>query len=137
MPKSGLIGTRGLRHVALRVRDLPRAKAFYMEVFGMNPVWEPDPQNCYLSSGCDNLALHEALDLPTAETGQPLDHIGFIVTSPEAVWEAAAALRARGVNIVRDPRQHRDGSCSLYCADPDGNLIQVLFEPSISPLTFQ
>jgi catechol 2,3-dioxygenase-like lactoylglutathione lyase family enzyme len=137
MPKSAVIATRGLRHVALRVRDLRRAKAFYSEVFGMDPVWEPDPQNCYLSSGCDNLALHEAADLSLAAPHQPLDHIGFIVTSADAVWTAAAALEAHGVPIVKEPRQHRDGSCSLYCTDPDGNLIQVLFEPSISPLAFE
>src|SRR5574341_2092794 len=123
------IPTRGLRHVALRVRDLPRAKAFYAELFGMEAVWEPDPQNCYLSSGCDNLALHAAGELSTHTTDQPLDHIGFLVATREAVWAAADALRTRGVPIIKEPREHRDGSCSVYCTDPDGNVVQVLFEP--------
>src|SRR5947209_1976536 len=48
---------QGLRHLALRVRDLGKAKEFYVKAFGMKVVWEPDPQNCYLSSGLDNLAL--------------------------------------------------------------------------------
>jgi catechol 2,3-dioxygenase-like lactoylglutathione lyase family enzyme len=134
---SGAVSTRGLRHVALRVRDLARSKAFYMQVFGMRPVWEPDPSNCYLSSGCDNLALHQA-DLPSAPGQQAaLDHLGFIVDSADAVWAAAEELLARSVPIVKPPRRHRDGSCSLYCADPDGNVIQILYEPSISPLVFQ
>jgi len=135
---NGIVHTRGLRHVALRVRDLGRAKAFYVGVFGMQTVWEPDAENCYLSSGCDNLALHVAPALrPTTEGADALDHIGFIVTSPDAVWEAAAALRQRHINIIKEPQHHRDGSCSLYCADPDGNVVQILYEPSISPLTFQ
>jgi len=128
------IPTRGLRHVALRVRDVERSKAFYVEIFGMQPVWEPDPQNCYLSSGCDNLALHEVADRTIAAAEkQALDHLGFIVPTPEAVWAAAATLRMRQVPIVKEPRQHRDGSCSLYCTDPDGTVIQILYEPTIGP----
>src|SRR5207247_10792623 len=50
---------QGLRHLALRVRDIGKAKDFYIKVLGMKVVWEPDPQNCYLSSGNDNLALQE------------------------------------------------------------------------------
>ena len=49
----------GLRHLALRVRDVRAAREFYVGVFGMRVVWEPDAQNVYLTSGCDNLALHE------------------------------------------------------------------------------
>jgi catechol 2,3-dioxygenase-like lactoylglutathione lyase family enzyme len=128
------IPTRGLRHLALRVRDLPRSRAFYSEVFGMETVWEPDPQNCYLSSGYDNLALHEMPQMQSSPA-QPLDHIGFIVPTPEAVWAAADVLRARAVPIVHAPRRHRDGSCSVYCADPDGNVIQILFEPNICSLS--
>ncbi len=35
------------------------------------------------------------------------------------------------------PRRHRDGSASVYCADPDGNVIQILSAPTISPLTLR
>ena len=56
---SAVRGLKGLRHVALKVRDIHRSKTFYQQFFGMEVVWEPDPQNVYLSSGCDNLALHE------------------------------------------------------------------------------
>jgi hypothetical protein len=27
---------------------------------------------------------------------------------------------------------HRDGSASFYCADPDGIVIQMLYEPTLS-----
>ena len=130
------VPTRGLRHLALRVRDLARAKAFYIDTFGMRVVWEPDSENCYLSSGCDNLALHQLAGAESvAVAPQALDHLGFIVATPEAVWAATDALRARQVPIVKEPRRHRDGSCSVYCSDPDGNVIQILYEPSISPLS--
>ena len=120
------VRVRGLAHLALKVRDVRAARAFYAESFGMRVVWEPDPQNVYLSSGSDNLALHESADIGP---GGALDHLGFLVDAPEAVFAAAETLRARGVPIVHEPRRHRDGTVSCYCRDPDGNVVQVLWIP--------
>ena len=50
----------GMRHVALYVRDLKACLQFYTELMGMEIEWEPDDQNIYLTSGSDNLALHQA-----------------------------------------------------------------------------
>jgi len=118
----------GLRHLALRVRDPQRSKGFYCDLFGMKVVWEPDPDNVYLSSGTDNLALHrQEVSGPGA-----LDHLGFIVDAPGEVDRLAALFRERGVPIAAEPRDHRDGSRSFYCDDPDGLRIQVLYEPTLS-----
>ena len=92
----------------------------------MRVVWQPDAQNVYLSSGSDNLALHEA---SAVGTDGALDHLGFLVESAAAVYAAAEALGARGVPIARAPATHRDGSVSCYCHDPDGNLVQILYLP--------
>ncbi len=118
----------GMRHLALRVRDPQTSKRFYADCFGMKVVWEPDPDNVYLSSGPDNLALHRA------DVGGPgaLDHMGFIVDTREEVDRLAARFRERGVTLAEEPRDHRDGSRSFYCLDPDGLRIQVLYEPTLS-----
>ena len=118
----------GLRHLALNVKDPQASKAFYCESFGMSVVWEPDPDNVYLSSGPDNLALHRAA---VSDAGA-LDHFGFVVDSREEVDALAARFRARGVTIAAEPRDHRDGSRSFYCLDPDGLRIQILYEPTLS-----
>lgn len=123
------VRVRGLRHLALKVRDVRAAARFYADTFGMRVVWQPDDANVYLSSGADNLALHEDA---AAAGGGALDHLGFLVTTPGDVHAAAAALRARGVPIAAEPRTHRDGSVSLYCRDLDGNLVQVLWLPGIA-----
>jgi catechol 2,3-dioxygenase-like lactoylglutathione lyase family enzyme len=94
-------------------------------------VWQPDPENAYLSSGCDNLALHK-VSAAALQGGQRLDHLGLLVEKPEDVDRAAEALMGRHIAILKPPRTHRDGSRSLYCADPDGNVIQILYEPTLS-----
>jgi len=130
----GLVqGLKGMRHIALKVRDIKRSKTFYHDVLGMELVWEPDPQNAYLSSGSDNLALHEIA--ASSETGakmQQLDHFGFVVESVERVQELEQDFLRLGVKIVHPFKIHRDGSASFYFADPDGIIIQMLFEPTLS-----
>ncbi len=127
---------QGLRHLALRVRDMAKARSFYEGLMGMKVVWEPDPENVYLSSGCDNLALHliprEQIDQFKPGTGQTMDHFGFIVESPDAVQGIFQVMQQAGTPIVKPLKTHRDGSVSFYMADPDGNVIQILYEPNIS-----
>ena len=102
----------------------------------MKIVWEPDSQNCYLSSGTDNLALHEAPAPGNPEPAQPLwsslDHFGFIAGSPQGVDAWAEWAKQNGVRVLAAPKRHRDGSYSCYLADPDGNSIQILYDPTIS-----
>jgi catechol 2,3-dioxygenase-like lactoylglutathione lyase family enzyme len=128
----------GLRHLALRVTDVPRARAFYENVFGMRVVWQPDSEHVYLSSGTDNLALHQKpVSDPREETdsrARAMDHFGFIVDSPQAVDRFFEWIERNSVTVIHRPKRHRDGSYSFYLADPDGNVVQVLYEPKISRL---
>lgn len=122
-----------MRHIALKVKDAARSKAFYCDRFGMEVVWEPDPQNIYLSSGCDNIAIHEITDQFASTAAElQLDHLGFIVESIERVQELEQEFISHAVKIVHPFKIHRDGSASFYCADPDGIVIQLLYEPILS-----
>ena len=122
----------GLRHVALNVRNVRESADFYCNVLGMRIEWEPDPDNIYLTSGSDNLAIHKLPEGEQPGSVQTVHHIGFVVRRPEDVDTVAARLEARGISLVRPVKTHRDGARSFYFRDPDGTLIQLLYHPPIS-----
>src|SRR4051812_2823660 len=106
----------GLRHLALNVHRMEEMKRFYIDLLGFAIEWEPDPDNIYLSSGTDNLALHRparpAASLAAAgDSGAvaALDHLGVIVRRPEDVDRWAEFLEQHGVTIAAKPKTHRDG----------------------------
>jgi catechol 2,3-dioxygenase-like lactoylglutathione lyase family enzyme len=122
----------GLRHVALNVHDVQRSQDFYRRVLRMQLEWEPDPDNVYLTSGQDNVAIHR---LPAGvEPGpvQSVHHIGFVVRRPEDVDQWAEHVQREGVELEQPPKTHRDGARSFYFRDPDGLLIQLIYHPPIS-----
>jgi catechol 2,3-dioxygenase-like lactoylglutathione lyase family enzyme len=122
----------GLRHVALNVRDLGASEHFYVDFMGMSVEWRPDPDNLYLSSGSDNLALHRTQASEFDGVAQRLDHIGFFLSTPEAVDDWYAYLKKQGVSVRNPPRTHRDGARSFYCYDPDGVVVQLIYYPPVA-----
>ncbi len=123
---------RGLRHLALQVYQLEACVEFYTTLLGMKIEWQPDADNYYLTSGCDNLALHRTKQPWQANTPQRLDHLGFILATPEEVDSWHAFLESHLVKIKMAPKTHRDGARSFYCEDPDGNPVQMIYHPPIS-----
>ena len=120
----------GLRHVALNVLELAPMEHFYCQLLGFKEEWRPDPDNLYLCSGNDNLALHVVRD--TGKKSQKLDHIGLIIDNPAGVDEWYEFLTAHQVRVVNPPKTHRDGARSFYCYDPEGTVVQIIYHPPIS-----
>jgi len=116
--------------VALYVTAFQACESFYVDLLGMAVEWRPDPDNVYLTSRNDNLALHRASG--TFAEGQHLDHIGYILNRPEDVDAWHDFLVAHAVPVKAPPRTHRDGARSFYCQDPDGNTVQLIYHPPLA-----
>jgi len=123
--------TAGMRHIALYVNDLNAAEHFYVDLLGMQVEWRPDADNVYLTSGNDNLALHRS-GREMEDAAQKLDHIGFILKTPEDVDAWYEFLLAHGVEMKSTPRTHRDGARSFYCVGPQDVVVQMIFHPPIA-----
>ncbi|MFW5450008.1 MAG: VOC family protein [Methylophagaceae bacterium] len=124
--------TAGMRHVAIFVSDLESCEKFYVDLLGMKVEWRPDADNIYLTSGNDNLALHRANTDFDTSGAQKLDHIGFIIKTPEQVDQWFEFLQFNDVAIRQPPRTHRDGARSFYCYDPANTVVQIIYHPPIS-----
>ncbi len=120
---------RGLRHLALYCSQLEMSVHFYTELLGMKVVWQPDNDNIYLSGGDDNLALHRAPAGFDASGQQRLDHLGFFLNEKSDVDAWHTFLKENGVPLKTAPKDHRDGTRSFYCTDPDGNAVQMIYYP--------
>ncbi|MGD8785303.1 MAG: VOC family protein [Thioalkalispiraceae bacterium] len=122
----------GLHHVALYVEDLAVCEKFYVDLMGMQVEWRPDDENVYLSSGNDNLALHQAKE--KIEGKQKLDHIGFIMRKADDVDAWYAFLNEHNVKMRSEPKTHRDGARSFYCEDPAGTVVQIIYHQPLEHL---
>ncbi|MGC4001223.1 MAG: VOC family protein [Anaeromyxobacter sp.] len=116
----------GLRHAALRVRDLAAAEAFFTGPLGYRVEWRPDPDNVYLIRDADNLALHR---VDAADGPGLLDHLGLLVAKAEDVDAWERHLDAAGARVVARARTHRDGARSLYVEGPEKIVVQILHHP--------
>jgi len=114
----------------LNVIDLALVERFYVELLGFAVEWRPDPDNVYLCSGVDNLALHTVED--TGDKAQVLAHTGIIVDQIDQVDQWYNFLLENQVKMASTPRTHRDGARSFYCHDPEGTVVQIIFHPPLS-----
>ncbi len=117
-----LINVQRLGHVAVRVKDVERAKSFYLGL-GMRLIWD-DPDWCYLEagSGKDGLALLG----PGYKAAGP--HFAFHFTDRTEIELVHKQLKNSGVPVGA-LHDHRDGTASFYLKDPEGNWLEMLYQP--------
>ena len=110
---------RGLRHLALRTRDLAATERFYTEVLGLRVAF-PHAGMLFLETpgGGDLLNFVWTRGRLDARAGG-LDHFGLNVAAAE--WRRLSArLRRAGVRIVG-----RRGRSAVYVEDPNGYTVEL------------
>ena len=133
MPSGKAPPLGGVLETSLYVDDLPRARAFYEDVLGLQPMVVDARIAAYPAAPGSVLLLFQrgTTEKPAELPGgiiPPHDgsghlHYAFAVASDDLqAWEAH--LAARGITIEsRVDWPH--GSRSLYFRDPDGNLVEL------------
>nr|YP_002049308.1 possible ring-cleaving dioxygenase [Paulinella chromatophora]ACB43098.1 possible ring-cleaving dioxygenase [Paulinella chromatophora] len=112
-----------LGHVAIRVQDMSRAKAFY-QFLGLLITWDaPDWAYLQLPGSDGGIALLS----PEYKSAGP--HFAFHFSSRKEVEDIHTRLLQKGYEIgsIHD---HRDGTASFYLQDFEGNWLEMLYEPS-------
>ena len=123
--------TLGIRHLALKVKKFRECLHFYNVILKMDIDWQPDDENVYLTNGKDNLALHLDNSIDLSDQCR-LDHFGILLQKKEDVDSWHDYICENNVKIFKPVNDHRDGSRSFYCYDPDGNIVQLIWHPKIS-----
>jgi catechol 2,3-dioxygenase-like lactoylglutathione lyase family enzyme len=116
--------TAAKTHISLNVSDVTRSVAFYEAFFGEKAhKVRPGYANFDLSTPALKLALNES----GAGVGGPLNHLGIVVESTEAVAAARERLGAAGLialdegdTVCCHARQDK-----VWAKDPDGNAWEV------------
>jgi glyoxylase I family protein len=114
----------GLDHIVLHVKDLPRARQFYVDFLGLEVERERDWQ-CFLKCGNQGIALFEVDDAKDVHGGSEVNHIALNLLSGN-YEEVKKRLEDAGVNVFG---RRNDPHC-IYFPDPDGHQLQFLM-PSV------
>lgn len=122
-----------LDHLVLTVHDLAATVHFYQQVLGL-PVEEFKPGRLALRIGQQKINLHPYSQdpphspfLPNARHATPGSaDLCLIVVQP--LNEVVTWLSQHGIAIEEGPVQRTGANgplCSVYCRDPDGNLVEL------------
>ncbi len=105
-------------HIALKVKDIAKARSFYQEVFGFSPVRTEevrDHTSCHLSDGLIDLSLMQY----EGESDEVcIHHFGIEVDDLTA---AASRLQAAGCAILSPP-----GEVPIKFRDPNGVVAELV-----------
>ena len=119
----------GISHVAIRVTDLARARAFYGDFLGFPVILEGGDVVVF---GVGNALLGvrgDAQETPEGDRFDPyrvgLDHVAFAVDDPSTLTEMQRSLDAAGIRHegVKDDTSFNAKALVFY--DPDGISIEL------------
>lgn len=120
-------------HLAIHVRDLDEARAFYGGILGCAEGRSTDTWVDFDFFG-HQLSLHLGAPFTTADTGHvgdhlvPMPHFGIVLAKPD--WDALAdQLRKAGVCFVLEPHTRFAGEpgeqSTMFFRDPCGNPVEI------------
>ena len=110
---------RGLRHIALRTRDLTRTERFYVDVLGLRQAFEHEGMLFLETAGGSDLLNFVRTRGAVDPARGGLDHFGLHF--PRAEWKKVCA-RVKQARVKVTGR--RDGT-AIYIEDPNGYTVEL------------
>jgi catechol 2,3-dioxygenase-like lactoylglutathione lyase family enzyme len=110
----------GIDHVVFHIKDLARAKKFYIDFLGMEIDHESSWQ-CFLKCGNQGLALFEVDDGEDVHGGSEVNHMALRLAGGDYA-RVKATLENAGIEVHG---RRGDPHC-IYFNDPDGHQLQLL-----------
>ena len=109
----------GLRHLALKSRDLRATERFYSQILGLRRAFDHPGMLFLTTPGTDDLLNFVGTRAAFDPRRGGLDHFGIHI--PRQRWRAVqAALEAAGVRI-----RSRRGRSAVYIEDPNGYTLEL------------
>ncbi|HZM01094.1 MAG TPA: VOC family protein [Planctomycetota bacterium] len=116
-----MLPIRGVYEVAIKVRDLARAEAFYRELLGLQVgIRDEARRRLFLRAG-GQAGMVVLIEEPGS---WPAQHLAFTVDAAD-IDEAAAALRSAGVTVHGPVVHDWMPAKSAYFSDPDGHELEL------------
>lgn len=116
-----MLPVRGLYEIAIKVKDLRTAEAFYKGVLGLEEGLRDDQRKWLFlraGGGAGMVVLQE-------EKGEwPKQHFAFTVEEAD-LERSASLLRERGVEVTEPVLHTWMPARSIYFSDPDGNDLEL------------
>jgi len=119
----------GIHHIALNVRDLDQAEAFYTNVLGFTVIarFSKGLRHIMVDTGNSAIALFEAPDLDTESSTDLMSETGymhFAFRADKDQFDSIVEELKGKTNNVDGPVKRGDG-ISVYFNDPDGNHLEI------------
>ena len=122
-----------LNHAHIPVRDVAALRDFLVQHFGFRVLATRGQDGFAVLEDAGGFVLAVAREKGDGSPPAPSKlHVGFFVTSLEAVRAQHATLRAAGIEVSEVEQVTRAGftSVSFYCSAPGGLLLEVAHQMS-------
>ncbi len=118
----------GVAQIALSVRDIGAATAFYRDTLGLAHLFDA-PGMSFFDIGGVRLML-------SAQGGEPGNRATLVYLKVDDLAAAHAQLTVRGARMEQPPhvvgRSPTSEIWLAFCADPDGNLLGLMSEKPLA-----
>ena len=119
----GVVKVVGLDHIVLRVADVEKSLAFYIDTLGLEPVRVEEWRRGEVLFPSVRLTPEMIIDVFAAErTGDNLDHFCLVIEPADLDALAEHFPDARRADGLFGAQGY---ASSLYIRDPDGNTVEL------------